>query len=228
MKQIKAGILIILTLLICNACSFLSISGSALQQFEEGLALFNRGEYEKAVPLFKKVTELEPEYGEGYLYLGRSYLSLNQWRSAIPALRSAYKLSPEETRNQALDILLDGLINAALYESKKGNFSDAVGYLGETLELAPDNGKAKSALGKTLFSYGTHLVSQGNFSDAIPKFQEAIKLTPHEFGPYLSLARALFQNGQISAAITALKNATQLNPGNSEAQNLLLQMLMNK
>ena len=86
----------------------------------------------------------------------------------------------------------------------------------------------KSALGKTLFSYGTQLVSQGNLSEAIPKFQEATQLTPNEFGPYFSLAKALFQNGQISDAFSALQNAARLKPDSSEAQNLLLQLLMNK
>lgn len=227
MKQVKSGFLIILTLLLCNACSLLPFS-TAGQQFDAGLSLFNQGEYEEAIPYFKRVTELEPEYGEGYLYLGRSYVSLNEWGSAIPALRSAYRFSPNETRSQVFDILLDGLISAAFFETKKGNFSQAIGYLHETLELAPDSDKAKSALGKTLFSYGTQLVSEGNLSEAIPKFQEATKLTPSEFGPYFSLAKALFQNGQISDAFSALQNAARLNPDSSEAQNLLLQLLMNK
>ena len=227
MKPTKSGILIILTLLLCNACSLFPFS-SVSQHFDAGLSLFNRGEYERAVPHFKTVTELDPEYGEGYLYLGRSYVSLNQWGSAIPALRSAYRFSPNETRNQTLEILIDGLISAAFFETKNGNFSHAIGYLHETLELAPDNGKAKSTLGKTLFSYGTQLVSEGNLTEAIPKLQEATKFTPNEFGPYFSLAKALFQNGQLSEALSALQNATQLNPGSSEAQNLLLQLLMNK
>jgi tetratricopeptide (TPR) repeat protein len=227
MKQIKSGFLIILTLLLCNACSHFPFS-TVGQQFDAGLSLFNQGEYEEAIPYFKKVTELDPEYGEGYLYLGRSYVSLSEWGSAIPALRSAYRFSPNETRLQTFDILLDGLLSAALFETKNGNFTQAIGYLHETLELAPDSAKAKSALGKTLFSYGTHLVSQGNLSEAIPKFQEATQLTPKEFGPFFSLAKALFQNGQITDALYALKNAASLNPGSSEAQKLLMQLLMNK
>jgi tetratricopeptide (TPR) repeat protein len=227
MKQVKPGILIIVTLLLCNACSLLPFS-TAGQQFDAGLSLFNQGEFEESIPYFRRVTELEPEYGEAYLYLGRSYVSLSQWGPAIPALRSAYRFSPSETRNQTLQILLDGLIGAAFFDTKKGNFSHAIGYLHETLELAPDSGKAKSAFGKTLFSYGTHLVSQGNLTEAIPKFQEATKFTPNEFGPYFSLAKALFQKGQIPDALSALQNATRLNPGSSKAQNLLLQLLMNK
>lgn len=227
MKQIKSRVTIILIFLLCNACSLLPFS-TASQEYDAGLSLFNQGEYKKAIPYFKKVTELEPEYGEGYLYLGRSYVSINQWEAAIPALRSAYRFSPNETKSQAFDVLLDGLIGAAFFEAKKGEFTQSIGYLQETLELAPGNSKAKSALGKTLFSYGTQLVSQGNLSEAIQKFQEATKFTPNEFAPYLSLAKAFFQNGQVSDAISALKNAASLNPGSGEAQNLLLQLLMNK
>lgn len=227
MKQTQRLSLLIFTLLLCQACSLLPFS-SAKRQFDTGISFFNRGDYEKAIPYFKHVTELEPEYGEAYLYLGRSYINAGQWRSAIPALRSAYHLAPEATRNQTLEILIDGLINVAIFETKQGNFVQAIDYLKESLELAPKNNKAKTTLGKTLFSYGTHLVSEGKLNEAIGNFQEATKLTPSEFGPYISLAKALFQNGQIVESLSAVKDAMQINPGSSEAQNLLMKLLMNQ
>ncbi len=220
------SILILLTLLLQD-CSVLPFS-SAAKQFDLGIAFFNRGEYQKATSYFKKATELDPEYGKAYLYLGRSYINQGQWRSAIPALRSAYHLAPDATRNQTLEILIDGLINIAVFEVKQGNFMQAIDYLQESLELSPDNSKAKTTLAKTLFSYGTELVSQGRLSEAISQFQEATKLTPNEFSPYFSLAKAFFQNGQMLEALSTLKNAMLIEPESSEAQELLMKLLMNQ
>ena len=124
--------------------------------------------------------------------------------------------------------MIDGLINIAVFEVKQGNFTQAIGYLQESLELAPGNSKAKTALGKTLFSYGTELVSQGKITEAISQFQEATKLTPNEFSPYFSLAKAFFQNGQMLEALSTLKNAMLIKPDSSEAQKLLMKLLMNQ
>jgi len=227
MKYTCQPTIIFLTLLFLQACSVLPFS-SAARQFDSGITFFNRGEYQKAIPYFKKATELEPEYGEAYLYLGRSYINQGQWRSAIPALRSAYRLAPNETKNQTLEILIDGLINIAVFEVKQGNFTQAIGYLQESLELAPNNNKVKTTLGKTLFSYGTQLVSQGKLTEAISQFQEATKLTPNEFSPYFGLAKAFFQKGQIVEALSALKTAMLINPKSGEAQNLLMKLLMSQ
>ena len=89
-------------LLCCTfvACAGLDQRSSAEQAFEAGLALFNRGQYDKAVPQFITATERDPEFGRAYLYLGRSYLNLRRWGDAIAPIRSALRLSPKETQKE--------------------------------------------------------------------------------------------------------------------------------
>lgn len=86
---------------------------TARAEFDEGLSLFNRGRYAEAAGHFEKATELAPEFGDAYLYLGRSYLNLGRWSEAVPPLRTAYRLSPDETRAQIADIILDVLLRNA-------------------------------------------------------------------------------------------------------------------
>ncbi|MBZ0157422.1 MAG: tetratricopeptide repeat protein [Alphaproteobacteria bacterium] len=111
MRIQKAAVLFVLISLLVSCAGF-RISG-AKSEFQEGLSLFNRGQYEAAIPHFQKATELDPDLGQAYLYLGRSYLSLRRWSQAITPLRTALRLSPEETRREISNLLIDALLGAA-------------------------------------------------------------------------------------------------------------------
>lgn len=109
-------VLIILAgVLTCSlvACAGTQTGPSAEGEFKAGLSLFNRGKFEDAVPRFEKATEIDPEFGKAYLYLGRSLLTVGRWPEAIPPLRAAVRYSPEETKREAADIILDVLLKHA-------------------------------------------------------------------------------------------------------------------
>lgn len=100
--------------LLVNSCGALTAGVSEAQsEFNEGLGFFNQGRYEEAVAPFRKAGELDPSFGRTYLYLGRSYVYLKRWPEAISALRTAYKLLPDETKSAAFDILIDALFAAS-------------------------------------------------------------------------------------------------------------------
>ncbi len=190
----------------------------AKQAFEKGVALFNTGKYSEAVPHFQKATELEPEYTQAYLYLGRSYLNLSKWIDAIPPLRTAYSLSPVETKKEVINILLDALIGGALAEFKKGNFSGSLNYLKEALDVDPGSLAAKNELPKTIIAYGGQLLSEGNAAEAISQFTEAVNLAPENLDGYLGLAKALLSNGNFFDAMKVVSDAMQIAPAESDRQ----------
>ncbi len=99
---ILAGLLI--------SCAGLTIKTDAQEEFDVGFSLYNHGKYEDAITHFRRSAELDPESGRAYLYLGRSYLSLGKWRDAVPPLRTAYRLAPEETKEEIADVLMDFLL----------------------------------------------------------------------------------------------------------------------
>ncbi len=129
------GVLLLAGLL--NGCAGLSIS--ARHEYEQGLSLFNQGQYEKAIPYFAKVTEAEPEYPGAYLYLGRAHLSLGQWQKAIPPLRTAFNLSPEKARGEVVQLLIDAFFGLTQSYMKKGDLVQAAQTLQEALQLMPDS-----------------------------------------------------------------------------------------
>jgi tetratricopeptide (TPR) repeat protein len=100
-------------LLALFSCAGVETAGTAEDEFNRGLSLFNRGRFEESVGAFERATELKPEYGEAYLYIGRSYLSLGRYPEALPPLRAAYRLAPEKTKKEAAELILDIIVRHA-------------------------------------------------------------------------------------------------------------------
>jgi tetratricopeptide (TPR) repeat protein len=221
----KKKVFIPVFLFVLYSCAGLLIGSDAQREFEKGLALFNAGNYEQAAPHFVKATELEPEFGRAYLYLGRSYLNLRQWLDAIPPLRTAYRLSPTETRKEALDILMDALLAAATDAFKRGNFQGALSHLREGLALSPQSESFQHQLVDNLIGYGGQLLSRGKFSQAISAYTEVIDLSPNQFDAYLGLAKAFFKQGNVMQALQAAQKAAKINPSSAEAQSLFFDLL---
>jgi len=224
-RKRMTNFLIIACVFIISSCAGLGIYPSAQYEFDQGLALFNRGRYEEAVAHFQKATEIDPEFAKAYLYLGRSYLNLAQWLNALAPLRTALRLSPAETRKEVVGILLDALFGAASHELKKGNFKGAIGFLKEALELQPQSDRASKELFEAFMAFGGKLLSEGNPREAIGAFSEAVKLSPHTVDAHLGLARAFLKGGDLLKALQTVKDALKIDPTNKDAQSLFREFM---
>ena len=224
--EIRKSVLIVpvICLLVFAGCASVGLFSGAKNEFDRGMALFNSGEYQKAIPHFQKASEMDPDFADAYLYLGRSYLNMGKWVEAISPLRTALRLSPDTTRKDFVAILVDALFGAATSEFKRGNFQRSIGYFKEVLELQPSSSRAKNELFSTLIAFGGDLLSKGNATDAIGEFREAIKLSPDEASGYLWLAKAFLKNGDFLNAIQAAKDALRIDPTNDGAQALFKEL----
>jgi tetratricopeptide (TPR) repeat protein len=89
------------------SCAGSGVKKEAEAEFESGLSLFHRSQYEEAIPYFERATKLLPEYWRAHLYLGRSYLNLGEWQKALPPLRTAFQIAPEEANKEVAQIIVD-------------------------------------------------------------------------------------------------------------------------
>ena len=224
MKALRTVSLII-GLLLFVSCAGLPFLSGAKQEFEQGLALFNTGKYEQAIPYFTKAAELDPNYVQAYVYLGRSYISLSRWGEAIGPLRTAYRISPTETRKEATNFLSDALVGAGIQSFRNSDYKTAIDYLKEGLTLDPGSSKVKDELVKAWTAYGGKLYTQGNLGEAISAFQQALHLSPSQLDAYVGLAKSFFKKGDFAEAFQAARKALSLEPGSDEVKKLLLQML---
>jgi Flp pilus assembly protein TadD len=227
MKALRR-ISLFVSFLVLVSCAGLPFVSGAKQEFEQGLALFNAGKYEQAIPYFTKAAELDPNYVQAYVYLGRSYISLGRWGEAIGPLRTAYRISPTETRKEAMNFLTDALVGAGIQSFRNGDYKAAIDHLKEGLTLDPSAAKVKDVLVKAWTAYGGKLFAQGNFGEAISAFEQALQLSPNQLDAYVGLAKSFFKQGDFDKALQAGRKALSLDPGSDELKKLLLQILESK
>ena len=89
------------------ACAESEVKKEAGGEFEAGLAYFNNGQYKESIPHFEHATRLLPEFWEAYMFLGRAYPNLERWHEALPPLRSAFRLEPQEAQRKSAGIIMD-------------------------------------------------------------------------------------------------------------------------
>ena len=219
---------LIVSLTVMASCAGIPFLSGAKQEFEQGLALFNAGKYEQAIAYFSKAAELDPNYVKAYIYLGRSYISLGKWGEAIGPLRTAYRISPTETRKEATSFLSDALVGAGIQSFRNGDYQTAVEHLKEGFTVDPGSAKIKDELVKAWTAYGGKLFTQGSFGEAISAFEQALQLAPGSLDAYLGLARSFLKNGDYDKALQAARKALSLDPGSDELKSLLFEILKSK
>ncbi len=213
------------TLVIGGCASISTIITGAGGEFDTGMGYFNQGKYQEAAARFAKATELDPEYGEAFLYLGRSYINLGRWGEALSPLRTAYRLAPTETRNEIGSILFDALLSNAIGKIRQGNFTEGISNLQEGMDLKPESGKAQDEMVQALIAYGGQLMQDGNVVEAITVFQEALGYNPENAEAHIGLARAFLMNGDWAKAREMAFRVLSLSPDSSSLEQLFQQLL---
>lgn len=125
MRKRLAPLALTLALALLSSCSTLRVFNPAYNSFDDGLALFNQGQFDAAIAAFTQSTFDDPNFAQAYLYLARSYISLGRWRAAIQPLRSAFRLAPYEARDEIMNLLIDAAFAAALNDPRTGQGAPA-------------------------------------------------------------------------------------------------------
>jgi tetratricopeptide (TPR) repeat protein len=119
MKKIFAAILLTLTMAVASSCALVGQGN-----FDQGLALFNQGRFAAAIPYLEDATRDNPNSARAYLYLGRAYISQSNWRAAIQPLRTAFRLSPQDSQQEIVNLIIDAGFAAFLNDFRFGDLLD--------------------------------------------------------------------------------------------------------
>jgi tetratricopeptide (TPR) repeat protein len=182
--------------------------------FDQGVALYNGGQYEQAVAAFEKVLQTDNSQAVVWANLAAAYAKMDENQKAADAYDKAIAIEPENAgyyQNKASILAAMGKSDEAreLYAkaaslSATGNPADAaVNYynMGVTYINAGQNQEAADALKKAIeldpnhaeshYQLGITLLGMGQVDDAMAQFETYLKLAPN--APNAEVAKALME-----------------------------------
>lgn len=169
-----------------------------------GLLLMTRGEYDRAMALFRKASELAPSLDVPYFNMGEVCRRTGDYAEAQKMYAKTIRINPGH---------IDARLMLAEILWKQGKEDEAIEFLKKSMKPNPHSGKLHSELG--LFYY-----YQDKEEDSLKEFTLAIELDPFLPVPYIQKGVILLSRGLPDEAIPLLKTALSLAP-QAEAYNTL-------
>ncbi len=194
------------------------------------------GEAEKAQVLLGKAQKIEPENSFIHLLLSNTYVASGKTTEAFNELKQAFqdKRLPIDIKIQIIlsyfkrfnepEVLSQALTLASItarvhpLEPKAQAMEGDVFFQSGRLEEAKQSYKRALSLNKNIYLIWAQLLqletAQNDYMNTINDGEEALSLFPHEPDLYFFTAVAYAQNNNHEKAVSYLKNAVSLNPGN--------------
>jgi tetratricopeptide (TPR) repeat protein len=72
-----------------------ALSPEAAQHMQAGIAADKQHQFDVAITEFKKVSELDPVFADGFISLGQAYMEKHEYASAIAPLKHALEMNPD-------------------------------------------------------------------------------------------------------------------------------------
>ena len=179
-------------------------SASSNDLLEEGKTYHNNEEYDKAIEIFKKAVELNPNEYLNWQWLGRSYYerySDGDEENALNSLLKAVELNPNDDSNWYWLGISYGMNSQ--YDKEKESFLKAT-------ELNPNNADNWYKLGISYFN-------DKQYDKAIESFSKAVELNPNDDNNWDRLISSYQMNGQYDKAIEPSLKAVELNPNDDNS-----------
>ena len=174
---------------------------SAIDWFENGCALVNSGNPQKAIGAFTKAVKLNPTYEKFYVFRGNTYGELGNNKQAVKDIAKAIKLNPK---------YVNAYVSRGNAYARSGSYQQAVKDYSMAVKLNPKHEEAYCYRG---VAYG----AMGKEHHALEDFSRAIKLNPEYEKAYFYRGLAYAESERYHQALEDLNKAVELNPGDAEA-----------
>jgi len=135
-RELPGVILFVVLLVVAAGAVTLQQAKSPQVKLEQGMAAFDRSDYEGALPLFEQVARELPKDVQAQYLLAADYYNLNRYADAVRAFETTTQLAPD---------LPDAHFYLALSYLRLDRRADAVTHLQQYLALDPNGDKADKA-----------------------------------------------------------------------------------
>jgi len=175
-----------------NIESVTTSSVAAYRLYAEGMRLYYEFKIDEAITLFRRATELDPEFAMAHARLARIYETLGREKDLEGAIGEAMahveRLTPRER----------SIVEATFYGRQRATYGRAVEVLEETLELYPDHNSAGYQLGLLYLYLELH-------DQAISRFEDLISRGYDHEAVYNGLATAYEAEGRVAESERLLR-----------------------
>jgi tetratricopeptide (TPR) repeat protein/transglutaminase-like putative cysteine protease len=176
--------------------------------YEAAISAYQAQNYQAAVELFKRVTELEPKHKSAWNDLGSAYLATRQIDNAITALNRAIESNPyhEYAYNN---------LGRAYWE--KRDYAKAAEAFRKQIDVNPLDKFAHRNL-------GSMLLEQKKWSEAMPELEKTVQLASDDALAYVNLGTAQLELGQDDKALESFDRAVNITPAPVVWNNIAYQL----
>ena len=168
-----------------------------------GAANKGLGRVQAASEAFKKVTDLNPTYADGFNNFGVTLQEQGQLKEAIESYNKALSLKPDYA---------EALYNMGNALEDQGKLEEAIESYSKALSMKPDYAEAYNNMGNAL-------KDQGKLDEAIESCNKALSIKPDYAEAYNNMGNALKDQGKLDEAIASYNKALLLNPTYAEGFN---------
>jgi tetratricopeptide (TPR) repeat protein len=180
--------------------------------YDAAKASFDRGNYQAAIELFKRVVAADPKHKTAWMDLGRSYMLVRQTDDAVVAFQKQADLNP-------YDEYAYGALGWAYTTARK--YDDAAAAFNKALEIDPLSEYAHAAL-------GSMYAEAHQYDKAAPELEKAVSLKKDDAALQISLGDAYLNLGQDEKALAAFDRATEISATPEVWNNIAYQLSLKK
>jgi len=173
---------------------------SALQQYAEGSALWQRGKYQEAVTLYRAAVAGDPDFAVAHAALGNAYYSFitNAPEDGKREYEKALSLSSRTTDRERMII-------ETQYASNQNHLAEADLLFRSYLDRYPDDSVMR-------FNYASLLRKNEREADAIEQYKQVLRVAPDFAHAYIGIATAYKNINNFPAALQAYSKAFEIDP----------------
>lgn len=234
-KLVRVVALVLAVGVSTTACGRYSIGNlRSLMAFKEANELYKRGDFKKAIPVYERAIQFNPDLGVVYFFLGNSYDNLYKPSLKGEPDNDANLTKAVEYYQKATEVIKDDDIQgpqirklafeyliAAYGVDKLADFEKAEPIAEKLIALEPNEPGNYQSIGK-LYE------DQGRYEEAEARFLKAIEVRPNEPLGYLVLAGFHNRQGNFEKTMEAWENRAKIEPNNPEAHHTIAIFLYEK
>ncbi|MFW6160413.1 MAG: tetratricopeptide repeat protein [Acidobacteriota bacterium] len=190
--------------------------------YQKGENLYDQGEYEKAISVFKEFIEKQPDLYEARINLGNCYVKLKEYDKAI----EEFEFVLEKLKEEQTD-LKENKTAASLYASLGELYMDlddlekAKEYFEKSINIDPSNHALAYNVAEILFN-------SSKIDEAITYYKKSAEINPNWPKSYLKLGYCYLNKAEIENSITYFNKFVELSPEDdpqvSSVKELIIQL----